>query len=258
MSVIEKTGLLKYKDKSGNVYVLRPVTDADNVNGLSDLINEAKILDMSVQAVSTDGVAYEATVGGINELTAGFSFIMIPNTISTSTSTTLNVNGLGAKALRVRVSGYSATTSAPMTVNWLAPNKPVRVTYDGMWWIADVVIPSGQQLYGDVPAGDVSYSNTNSGLTATDVQAAIDELTNGKLSTKVLTTEEYNAIESKDENVLYILSDDMTEADIETHMADTTKHITSSERTIWNNKADKSYVDTSIQTAIQNSWEASY
>lgn len=258
MSVIEKSGLLKYKDKSGNLYLMLPITSVDNVNGLEELVENAKILANSVPATSTDGIAYSATVSGITALTAGQSFIMVPNMQSTSKSTTLNVNGLGAKNLRVRVSGYTATTSSPVTTNWMAANKPVRVTYDGMWWVAEIVIPSAQQLYGNVPAEDVSYVNTNSGLSATDVQAAIDELTNGALRTQVLTTEEYNAVESKDENVLYILSDDTTEADIETHMADTTKHITTEERIAWNNKADKTYVDTSIQTAIQSSWEASY
>ena len=30
--------------------------------------------------------------------------------------------------------------------------------------------------YGNIPASDVSYDNTQSGLTATDIQSAIDEL----------------------------------------------------------------------------------
>lgn len=207
MPVVEKNGLMKYKDKSGNLYILYPVTNADNVDGLDEMIDEAKKLGTAVAATSTDGVAYSATVPGITALTAGDSFIMIPNTISTSRSTTLNVNNLGAKYLRVRVSGYSGTTSAAQTTNWLAPNVPVRVTYEGKWWVADVVLPSAQQLYGNVQAEQVDYSNTNSGMTATDVQGAIDELANGKTSTKVMTTAEYNALDAKDENVLYMLSD---------------------------------------------------
>ena len=207
MPVVEKNSLMKYKDKSGNTYILYPVTNADNVDGLDEMIDEAKKLGTAVAATSTDGVAYSATVPGITALTAGDSFIMIPNTISTSRSTTLNVNNLGAKYLRVRVSGYSGTTSAPQTINWLAPNVPVRVTYEGEWWLADVVLPSAQQLYGNVQAEQVDYSNTNSGMTATDVQAAIDELSNDKTSTKVMTTAEYNALTDKNENTLYMLSD---------------------------------------------------
>ncbi len=280
MAVTKKSGMMKYKDKSGNLYIMLPVTNAANVDGLSDLIDEAKVLDTPVTATSTDGVAYVTTVPGITALTAGLSFIMIPNTISTSRSTTLNVNNLGAKYLRVRVSGYSGTTSSALTTNWLSPNKPVRVTYDGMWWVAEVVLPSAQQLHGSVKAEEVTYANTSSGLSATQVQAAIDELASGALRTQVLTTEEYNAVENKDENVLYMLSDDTTEEDIQAHLVnksnphevtaeqvgaapashvdDTVKHITAAERTAWNAKAEKTYVDSSIQSAIQSSWEASY
>lgn len=207
MPVVEKNGLMKYKDKSGNTYILYPVTNTDNVDGLDEVVDEAKKLDTAVAATSTDGVAYTATVPGITALTAGDSFIMIPDKLSTSRSTTLNVNNLGAKYLRVRVSGYSGTTSAAQTTNWLAPNVPVRVTYEGKWWVADVVLPSAQQLYGNVQAEQVDYSNTNSGMMATNVQKAIDELANGKTSTKVMTTAEYNALTEKNENTLYMLSD---------------------------------------------------
>lgn len=176
MANVEKSGYMKYKDKSGNMTTMYPKTTVANVEGLDDRITEAKTINTPVAATSADGVAYVATVPGITALTAGYSFIMIPDKISSSISTTLNVNGLGAKALRVRVSGYSGTTSSPMTTNWLAPNKPVRVTYDGMWWIAEVVLPSADQLYGDIKAETVKYTNTSSGLSATQVQAAIDEL----------------------------------------------------------------------------------
>ena len=273
MANIEKSGTMKYKDKSGNMTTMYPKTKVANVEGLSaeldkkaplthshtksqisdfptsmpasdvkawakaatkpsytasevgadasgaaakaltdaktytdGKISDSQKLDLPVAATSSDGVAYSATVPGAT-LTAGYSFIMIPNRISSSTSTTLNVNGLGAKALRVHVSGYTGTTSAPMTNNWLAPNKPVRVTYDGMWWIADVVLPSAQQLYGNVQAEDVDYSNTSSGLAATKVQAAIDELAGGALRTQTLSTAEYEALTTKDENTFYMLSD---------------------------------------------------
>lgn len=214
MPLIEKSGLMRYKDNAGNTYLMFPITTAENVDGLNELIDEAKIISTAVAATSTDGVAYEATVPGITELAAGQAFVMLPNKISTTRTATLNVNGLGAKALRIRISGYSASTTAPFTTNWLSANKPVRVTYDGMWWIADIVIPSGQQLYGSVPA--------------------IDELAGGALRTQVLTTEEYNAVADKDENVLYILSDDTTEADIEAHIADSDIHVTTEEKAAWN------------------------
>ena len=288
MAVIENSGLMKHKDKAGNVYILYPITNADNVDGLDEMVDEAKIVDKAVAATSSDGVAYSATVPGITALTAGDSFIMVPNTISTSRTTTLNVNNLGAKYLRVRVSGYSGTTSAALTTNWLSPNKPVRVTYDGMWWIAEVVLPSAQQMYGNVKAEDVDYTNTNSGLAATKVQAAIDELAGSSTRTRTLTTAEYNALTVKDENTLYMLSDDTSEADVEAHLANKSNphNVTAEQvgadtkgsaaqaltdaKTYTEEYADtkgsaaqalidaKAYTDSAIQTAIQNTWEASY
>lgn len=201
MAVIEKSGLMKYKDKSGNLYLMLPITNMDNVDGLDEALagkensgaaaqalNNAKAytdeqiaaiptpdvsaqlanaqkLDTPVAATSSDGVAYTATVPGITALTAGLSFIMVPNTISTSVSTTLNVNDLGAKNLRIRSTGYTATSVSPSATNWLGNGKPVRVTYDGMWWIADVVAD---------PGSDITYSTT-------DLTAGSSSLATGKL-----------------------------------------------------------------------------
>ena len=64
MPVVEKNSLMKYKDKSGNTYILYPITNTDNVDGLDEVVAEAKKLDTAVAATSTDGVAYTATVPG--------------------------------------------------------------------------------------------------------------------------------------------------------------------------------------------------
>lgn len=254
MSVVEQSGLMKYKDKNGNVTLMYPITKSDNVDGLNEAVEEAKVLATAVSATSTDGVAYTATVPGITELTAGLSFMMVPDKQSTSRSTTLDVNGLGAKNLRVHVSGYTGTSSSPMTANWLAPNKPVRVTYDGMWWMADVVLPSAQQLYGNVKAEDVDYTNTTSGLTATKVQAAIDELAGGALNAQVLTTAEYNALKTKNANTLYALSDDKSESTITKHVDNTYLHVTGLKKTTW----DKSVLLTNaaITLPMRANWRS--
>ena len=248
MPVVEQSGLIRYRDNAGNTYLMLPITTAENVDGLDELIDEAKIISTAVSATSSDGVTYSATVSGITELTAGVSFVMIPNKISTSRAPTLNVNGLGAKSLRVKVSGYTGTTTAALTTNWLAPNKPIRVTYDGLWWVCDMALPSASSMYGNVKAEDVDYTNTNSGLTATQVQAAIDELAGGAIKTRVLTTQEYNALETKDENILYMLSDDTTEEDIQAHISDSGKHVTATEKATWNAKQDPLVADTDYVT----------
>lgn len=96
------------------------------------------------------GAAYTATVEGITALTAGASFIMIPHTVSTSTAPTLNVNGLGAKTIRRTLSDNSTTTVASELADWLGANKPVRVTYNGTYWIADLSRPKASDIYGPV------------------------------------------------------------------------------------------------------------
>lgn len=102
-----------------------------------------------------DGAAYTADVNGIarfNEgLRAGASFTMIPHVVSTSTSPTLNVNGLGAKNIRQRISSASGATTVGSSNSWLAANKPVRVVYDGTYWVVDFTRPDANNLYGTVP-----------------------------------------------------------------------------------------------------------
>ena len=45
---------------------------------------------------------------------------------------------------------------------------------------------------------------------------------------------------------------------LDEHIADTSKHLTDEERQKWNQCVTVAYVDGAIQSAIQNTWEASY
>lgn len=120
-------------------------------------------------ATSGTGSAYTATVSGITALSAGVTFIMIPNTVSTTTTPTLNVNSLGAKQIRRRLSNNTATAVAGSTASWLAANKPVRVTYDGTYWIIDTNRPSATDIYGTIPI-------TSGGTGATTAASARNNL----------------------------------------------------------------------------------
>lgn len=115
---------------------------------------------------SGTGAAYTATVTSITALTAGASFIMIPHVVSTSTTPTLNVNDLGVKYIRRRLSNGTATAVAGSSTNWLGANKPVRVTYDGTYWVADVVRPSATDIYGILPitSGGTGASTADTAL----------------------------------------------------------------------------------------------
>ena len=116
---------------------------------------DSQKLDLPISASSTDGVEYTATVPGITALTAGQSFIMVPERQSTDTLCTLNVNSLGAKRILVRGTGSTNITAVPLATNWLAAAKPIRVTYNGARWVADVVAPPDLFSYGkgDITAG---------------------------------------------------------------------------------------------------------
>lgn len=119
----------------------------------------ATLADISKKANTTvavttagTGAAYTATVDGITALTAGITFTMIPHTVSTTISPTLNVNGLGAKNVRMRLTTFPQTTTGLRVANFLSANKPVKMMYDGNFWIVDDVIRTDANcLYGVVP-----------------------------------------------------------------------------------------------------------
>lgn len=114
---------------------------------------------------SGTGAAYTATVSGITTLTAGIHFIMIPHTVSTAAAPTLNVNGLGAKSIRRRTTQATTSTATGYAASWLSANKPIRVEYDGTFWIADLPKPSASDLSGTlgVSNGGTGKSSVTSG-----------------------------------------------------------------------------------------------
>ena len=163
MAVIENDALMKFKDSSGNIILLYPITRAEDVDGLQEAIRN--------QGVVTEGTGavYTATVEGITSLSAGVSFVMIPHTVSTTSSPKLNVNGLGEKFIRRRVSGSTTMTySAKTSDDWLAAGKPIRVMYDGTQWIADMPVP-----YAGDFMGTLVINNGGTGAT-TAAQARIN------------------------------------------------------------------------------------
>lgn len=117
--------------------------------------NWAKGADYANYAFSNNGVstsgsgsAYTATVSGFS-LATGKSIVMIPNVTSTTTTPTLNVSDTGAKNIRMRLSSSTSSTIPLIRANFLTQYKPVKVTYDGTYWVIDDFIqPDANNLYG--------------------------------------------------------------------------------------------------------------
>ena len=115
------------------------------------------------------GAAYTATVDGITTLTVGTSLTIVPHTVSTTISPTLNVNSLGAKMIRRRVSNATGTLTSGYTESWLTASRPVQVTYDGTFWVADVPKPNALDMFGSVEIA-------NGGTGATTAKDALNNL----------------------------------------------------------------------------------
>ena len=129
---------------------LKKVTESIR-DWVSDTKADVSAGTYAIVATTDDGVAYTATVPGITKLTAGASFIMIPGSVSTSTQPTLNVNELGVKIIRRRLSHIPTSLHMGYSESWLTADKPFRVIYDGDAWIVEGhPKPSASDLYGAV------------------------------------------------------------------------------------------------------------
>lgn len=157
MADTENNALMKYKNSAGSIVTLYPMTKKDNVSGLDEVIRNQSVV------TTGDGSTYLAAVEGIDALSAGVGFVMVPHVDSASTAPKLNVNSLGDKFIRRRVSSSSGTTSAGQANDWLSANKPIRVTYDGMFWIAELTKPNATDLM-----GTVGIQNGGTGATTVD------------------------------------------------------------------------------------------
>lgn len=162
MAVYEQDVLMKYKDTSGDTTLLYPITKANSVDGL------LRWFRADYDAAEGDGTAYTVSCDNIGVLLVpGINITIVPNVTSTSNAVTLNVNNTGAKYIRRRVSGSTGTTSTWLTEGWLVADKPIRLTYDGNFWIADQTKPSATDLM-----GTVAIANGGTGATTADAARA--------------------------------------------------------------------------------------
>jgi hypothetical protein len=132
---------------------------------LKNEINNKAAIDAGVYtavASSSDGVAYTATVPGIESLSSGASFIMIPDKTSASKEPTIDVNGLGAKKIRRRLSAITTSLQSGYSNTWISINKPFQIVYDGATWVgwysdaACTDLVSTDQNYSINPTSDLT------------------------------------------------------------------------------------------------------
>lgn len=129
-----------------------PISAGDNIV-FSKEDNTFKISASSGdEIVTTTGTAtaYEATVSNITEIKAGVSFTMIPHVSNTQKDPTLNVNGLGAITMKRYGSKGDIKWSA-FGASALFVNVPIRVMYDGYFWVVNLHKPYANDLEGTVP-----------------------------------------------------------------------------------------------------------
>lgn len=175
----------------------------DNTSDANKSVKYAKSATANNPIKTTGtGAAYAAIVDGITALAIGVKFTMVPHVTSTTRAPTLNVNSLGAKSIRMRLTSSTTATIQLTSASFLTANKPVNVTYDGTYWVIDdFAQPDVNSLYGTVPI-------SKGGTGATTAAKALANL------------------------------GAMPEEKVQAHIANTTVHITAAERAKWNAKAD--------------------
>ncbi|MBQ8570276.1 MAG: hypothetical protein IJ444_02060 [Kiritimatiellae bacterium] len=179
---VRNIGALPFANGVSQSYVDTEIaTLSGDISAVSELVGDTAVSTQisdavaatglhAVTANSSDGLVYTADVPGITSLTAGARFIMIPGCVSASTTPTLDVNGLGAKYIRRRLSNLATAQQPGYTTNWLTAGSAFTLTYDGTAWIVEgLTKPVSADLYG-------TLSVSKGGTGATTAEAARENL----------------------------------------------------------------------------------
>lgn len=146
--------------RTTNLGLIKPeLSDVANITDFNqnwDILDEevSKGSGLPVTAESIDGVNYTATVENVTTLYNGLTITVIPNMTSTSTTIKLNLNGLGAKNVRMTLPFSSGNSGAlPTITGWFSADAPMTLRYHEKMdtWKSDLQRQSAQSLYGSVP-----------------------------------------------------------------------------------------------------------
>ena len=121
----------------------QPFLDYEGLAAFKELLNGVDII-----TATGDGAAYTASIPGVTELKRGLVVTIIPDKTSSETIPTLNVNGLGAKSIKQRLSLNTSLTAEASTETWMVANKPVPLLFDGTQWVTITGRPAASTLYG--------------------------------------------------------------------------------------------------------------
>lgn len=102
-------------------------------------------------AHSEDGKVYTANLPGVAKLYTGLEITIIPDTASTTTLPSLNVNGVGDVYIKRRITSNTKTTVQSEGEEFLQKDQPIRVIYNGSAWVADMARANANDIYGTVP-----------------------------------------------------------------------------------------------------------
>lgn len=127
------------------------VTKAQVGLGNVDNVKQVPMSFYNVEATSSDGVAYTATIDGLTALFAGLTITIIPKKNSTSTSVTLNLNNLGAKSIVYSTTMSSSSISTPSYTNWLMAGSPIQIEYTGSRWKTVKAVTNANDFTGILP-----------------------------------------------------------------------------------------------------------
>lgn len=100
--------------------------------------------------VTGDGTNYTGTVENLTALKRGMTITIIPDTTSATTIPKLNLNGLGAKSIKQKLSVNTSLTVAAVNTTWMVANKPVALQFDGTQWVTLAPRSSADDIYGTV------------------------------------------------------------------------------------------------------------
>ena len=121
----------------------QPFLDYDGLATFKEFLNGVDIV-----TATGDGAAYTATIPGVTVLKKVLVITIIPDKTSSDMIPTLNVNSLGAKNIKQRLSLNTSLTAEAATESWMVASKPVPLLFDGTQWVTITGRPAATTLYG--------------------------------------------------------------------------------------------------------------